>query len=183
VHHILALTTRCSNRVLTTRTTSSGVLRSLEHSSQPKPTHGSGGSWPAASLPASIAVRAASWSTSGPKVCNFVGPSAWELACHALPTRVFAAHRLFTLSVSTRYRPSQTAPSGTQGARLANDHDRRNTVKRRLTGNQLGRSVMADLTRRAGMYVHVTDGYLSVVSPSVTAGRPGIWPVCGPPWF
>jgi hypothetical protein len=43
--------------------------------------------------------------------------SAWELACHALPTTVFAAHRLFALSVSARYRPSQTVPSGTQRAR------------------------------------------------------------------
>src|SRR5438034_5854071 len=88
-----------------------------------------------------------------------VGLSAWELACHALPTTVFAAQRLFTLSVSGRCRPSQTAPSGTQGARPADDHDRRNTVTRRLTGNQLGRSVMADLMRRAGVYVHVTDGW------------------------
>jgi hypothetical protein len=44
--------------------------------------------------------------------------SAWELACHALPTTVFAAQRIFALSVSDRYRPSPTVPSGTQRARL-----------------------------------------------------------------
>ena len=43
--------------------------------------------------------------------------SAWELVCHALPTTVFAAQRLLALSVSTRYRPSQTVLSGTQRAR------------------------------------------------------------------
>jgi hypothetical protein len=62
-----------------------------------------------------------------------LGLSAWELACHALPIIVFAAKRLFALSVSARYGPSQTVPSGTQGARPANDRDRRNTVKGRLT--------------------------------------------------
>ena len=46
------------------------------------------------------------------------GLSAWELACHILPTIVNAAQRLFSLSVGARYRPSQTAQSGTQGARL-----------------------------------------------------------------
>ncbi len=59
--------------------------------------------------------------------------SAWELACHASLTRVFAAQRVFTWSVSARYRPSQTALPGTQRARPAVDHDRRNTVKGRLT--------------------------------------------------
>ncbi len=47
-----------------------------------------------------------------------VGLSAWELACHALPTKVLAAQRLFALSVSARYRPPHTVPSGTQRARL-----------------------------------------------------------------
>ena len=51
-------------------------------------------------------------------LCNAdVALSAWELACHASPTTVFAAQRLFALSVSARYRPSQTVPSGTQRAR------------------------------------------------------------------
>jgi hypothetical protein len=43
--------------------------------------------------------------------------SAWELACHALPTTVFAVQRLFALSVSARYKPYQTVPSGMQRAR------------------------------------------------------------------
>ena len=47
-----------------------------------------------------------------------VALSAWELACHILPTMVFAAQRFFSSSVGARYRPSQTALSGTQGARL-----------------------------------------------------------------
>jgi hypothetical protein len=42
--------------------------------------------------------------------------SAWELACHTLPTIVFAAQSLFALSVSARYRPPQTVASGTQRA-------------------------------------------------------------------
>lgn len=46
-----------------------------------------------------------------------IGLSAWELARHAVPTTAFAAQRLFALSVSARYRPSQTMPSGTQRAR------------------------------------------------------------------
>jgi hypothetical protein len=41
--------------------------------------------------------------------------------------------RLFPLSMSARYRPSLTMPSGTQGARPDDNHDRRNTVKGRLT--------------------------------------------------
>ena len=44
-------------------------------------------------------------------------PSAWELACHALPITAFAAQSLFALFVSARYRPPQTVPSGTQRAR------------------------------------------------------------------
>jgi hypothetical protein len=48
---------------------------------------------------------------------GFIGLSAWELACHALPTTVFAVQRLFALSVSVRYRPSQTVLPGTQRAR------------------------------------------------------------------
>jgi hypothetical protein len=48
-------------------------------------------------------------------LCNTdVALSAWELACHALPTTVFAAQRLFTLPVSARHRPTQTMLSGTQ---------------------------------------------------------------------
>jgi hypothetical protein len=43
--------------------------------------------------------------------------SAWELACRALPTTVFTAQRLLTLSVSARHRPSRTVLSGTQRAR------------------------------------------------------------------
>ena len=43
------------------------------------------------------------------------GLSAWELACHALSTTVFAAQRLFTLSVSTRYRPCCRARNGHAG--------------------------------------------------------------------
>lgn len=39
------------------------------------------------------------------------------LACHAALTTTFAAQRLFALSVSARYRPSQTVPSSTQRAR------------------------------------------------------------------
>jgi hypothetical protein len=47
-----------------------------------------------------------------------VGLPAWELACHAMPTTVFAAQRPFTLSVSARLGPPQTMSSGTQRARL-----------------------------------------------------------------
>jgi hypothetical protein len=51
-------------------------------------------------------------------LCNVdVALSAWELACHALPTTVFAAHSRFALSVSARYRLPQTVASGTQRAR------------------------------------------------------------------
>jgi hypothetical protein len=51
-------------------------------------------------------------------LCNvYVALSAWELACHTLPTMIFAAKRPFALSMSARYRPSQTVPSGTQRAR------------------------------------------------------------------
>jgi hypothetical protein len=32
--------------------------------------------------------------------------SAWELACHTSPTTVFAAQKLFSLSVNPRYRPA-----------------------------------------------------------------------------
>lgn len=60
-------------------------------------------------------------SCSGPhlvhKLTSALGLSAWELACHVSLTIVFAAQRLFALSVSARYRPSQTVPSGTQRAR------------------------------------------------------------------
>jgi hypothetical protein len=45
---------------------------------------------------------------------SWLGLSAWELACHALPTTVFVAQRLFVLSVSARHRTSQTVLSGTQ---------------------------------------------------------------------
>ena len=47
--------------------------------------------------------------------------SAWELACHALPTTVFAAQSKFALSVSARYRPPQTMASGTQRARCTHE--------------------------------------------------------------
>jgi len=67
-------------------------------------------------------------------------PSAWELACHVLPTTVFAAQMLFALSVSTRYRLSHTVPSGTQGARPTHDHDRRNAVKEQLSSQLHDRS-------------------------------------------
>jgi len=43
--------------------------------------------------------------------------SAWELACHALPTTVFAGQGLFALPVDDRHRPSQAVVSGTQRAR------------------------------------------------------------------
>jgi hypothetical protein len=56
------------------------------------------------------------WSTSSPQIPN-LGLSAWELACHALLTTVFAVQKLFALSVSVRYRPSQTVLPGTQRAR------------------------------------------------------------------
>ena len=46
-----------------------------------------------------------------------VGLSAWELACHTLPTTVFAAQRLFALPVSARQVPVFTPRSGTQLAR------------------------------------------------------------------
>ena len=78
--------------------------------------HGSGGSWPTASLPARIVVRM----VVGPRLVRrfaSVGLSAWELACHALPITVFAAQSLFALSVSARYKPPQTVVSGTQRAR------------------------------------------------------------------
>src|SRR6185437_7527863 len=52
------------------------------------------------------------WSAGSPNV----GLSAWELACHALPTTVFAAQSLCALPVSARYRPPQTVASGTQRA-------------------------------------------------------------------
>jgi hypothetical protein len=39
--------------------------------------------------------------------------SAWELACHALPTTVFAGQGLFALPVDDRHRPSETIASGT----------------------------------------------------------------------
>lgn len=46
-----------------------------------------------------------------------IGLSAWELAYHVLPTTVFAAQSLYALSLSARYRPSQTVRSGMQRAR------------------------------------------------------------------
>src|SRR5713101_7152930 len=44
--------------------------------------------------------------------------SARELACHALPTTVFAGQGLFALPVDDRHKPSQTVGSGTQRARM-----------------------------------------------------------------
>ena len=76
--------------------------------------HRSGGSWPISSLPARTVVRVDRWSTPGPQILN-LGLSAWELACHALLTTVFAAQMLFALSMTARCVPSQTVPSGTQG--------------------------------------------------------------------
>jgi hypothetical protein len=78
--------------------------------------HGSGSSWPTSSLRAWFVVPMGCWSTSGPQIA-YLGLSAWELACHALPTTVFAAQGLFALSVSARYRPPRTVASGTQRAR------------------------------------------------------------------
>jgi hypothetical protein len=49
--------------------------------------------------------------------CLDVGLSAWELACHALLSTVFAGQGLFALPVDDRPRPSQTVASGTQRAR------------------------------------------------------------------
>jgi hypothetical protein len=43
--------------------------------------------------------------------------SAWELACHAVSTTVFAGRGLFALPVDDRRRPSQAVASGTQRAR------------------------------------------------------------------
>jgi hypothetical protein len=45
--------------------------------------------------------------------------SAWELACHASPTTVFAAERLFVLSVSVRYRPPSDRAIGHAPGTLA----------------------------------------------------------------
>jgi hypothetical protein len=49
--------------------------------------------------------------------CLDVGLSAWELACHAFLSTVFAGQGLFALPVDDRPRPSQTVASGTQRAR------------------------------------------------------------------
>ena len=46
-----------------------------------------------------------------------VGLSAWELACHACLSTVYAGQEPYALSVDDRYRPSQTLVSGTQRAR------------------------------------------------------------------
>jgi hypothetical protein len=81
-----------------------------------------------------------------------IGLSAWELACYASLITVFAAQRLFALSVSARYRPSQTLPSGTQGARPADDHYRRNTVMAMLASipvSRRGGSACDRLLRRS----------------------------------
>ena len=55
----------------------------------------------------------ARWAGRGLQGQGRTALSAWALACHALPSTVFSARRLFTLSVSARYRPSQTAVTGT----------------------------------------------------------------------
>src|SRR6201999_1367139 len=73
------------------------------------------------------------------------GLSAWELACHASLTGASQVSCHLRLSASARRVPVLTALSGTQRARSPARH------------RQLGRSVMAGLTRRAGMYVQVTD--------------------------
>ncbi len=63
-----------------------------------------------------LAVRpAGSAETSG--VNGALELSAWELACHALLTTVFAGQGLLVLPVDDRHRPSQTLASGTQRAR------------------------------------------------------------------
>jgi hypothetical protein len=43
--------------------------------------------------------------------------SAWEPACHAYLTTVFAGQGVFALPVDDHHRPSQTLASGTQRAR------------------------------------------------------------------
>jgi hypothetical protein len=106
------------------------------------------GSWPTAWLPARTVVRVGHWSTSGPQIPN-VGLSAWELDCHAFPTTAFAAQRLFALSVSARYRPSQTVPSGTQRARkhspqVGGDH----LIRRLCHAHPLPAHFPADLPKR-----------------------------------
>jgi hypothetical protein len=53
------------------------------------------------------------WSAGSPAS----GLSAWELACHARLTTVFAGERLSALPVDDRHRPSQTMATGTQRAR------------------------------------------------------------------
>lgn len=76
----------------------------------------------AVSRPSHCMHRLQSARVAGPRLVRTfanVGLSAWELACHAMPTTVFAAQRPFTSSVSARLRPPQTMPSGTQRARLA----------------------------------------------------------------
>ena len=45
------------------------------------------------------------------------GLSAWELACHAFPTTVFAVQGPLGLPVDDRHRPSQAVSSGTQRTR------------------------------------------------------------------
>jgi hypothetical protein len=106
--------------------------RTRRHAGPPKtvrplPCHGT---WSAAPAFVSQQLRAASGPYTSAGVCRRqwrsllswteIRPalSAWELACHALPNTVFAAESLFALSVSARYRPSQTVPSGTRRARL-----------------------------------------------------------------
>jgi hypothetical protein len=98
----------------------SGVTRSIGECRMPLwstmvvsiQAHGSGGSYPTASLPAQALDCMGRWSTPGPQILN-LGLSAWELACHVSLTIVFAAQRLFSFSVSARHRPSQTVPTGT----------------------------------------------------------------------
>jgi hypothetical protein len=66
--------------------------------------HGSGGSYPIASLPAQTVICVGHWSTSGPQIPN-LGLSAWELACHAMPTTVCSPEAIYLV----RECPPQTA--------------------------------------------------------------------------
>jgi hypothetical protein len=89
------------------------------------------------------------------------------LSCFA--DTVFAAQSLLALSVSGRYRPPQTVPSGTQGARPTDDHDRRNTVKPVLTATPLMASSRRDqlLSRsfRAGVNLRMPRSDTVRVAP------------------
>jgi hypothetical protein len=64
--------------------------------------------------------------------CLDVGLSAWELACHALATTVFAGEGLFASPVDNRLRPSQTVASCTQRARFMHE-----TIRMQTTGTAL----------------------------------------------